>query len=129
MYQDPYSKFGQLTYEIWRAIRLVLDTGIHAQGWSRERAIEYFVANSAKTRHDIEVEVDRYIVNPGQALAYKIGELKLKELRASAQSELGEKFDVRKFHDTVLGDGAMPLSTLEVQVRFWIAAQKRLTRR
>jgi uncharacterized protein (DUF885 family) len=129
MYQDPYSKFGQLTYEMWRAIRLVLDTGIHSQGWTRERAIEYFVANSAKTRHDIEVEVDRYIVNPGQALAYKIGELKLKELRATAQSELGEKFDIRKFHDAVLGNGAMPLSTLEVQVRSWIAAQKRLTKR
>jgi uncharacterized protein (DUF885 family) len=129
MYQDPYSKFGQLTYEMWRAIRLVLDTGIHSQGWPRDRAIEYFVANSAKTRHDIEVEVDRYIVNPGQALAYKIGELKLKELRATAQSELGERFDIRKFHDTVLGNGAMPLSTLEVQVRTWIAAQKRLTNR
>src|SRR2546422_3745499 len=109
LYQDPYSKFGQLTYEMWRAIRLVVDTGMHALGWSREQAIDYFQQNSAKTEHDIVVEIDRYIVMPGQALAYKIGELKLKELRALASRELGAKFDLRAYHDTVLGNGALPL--------------------
>jgi prolyl oligopeptidase len=124
LYRDPYSKFGQLTYEIWRAIRLVVDTGIHSKGWTRERAIDYFAANSAKAAHDIEVEVDRYIVWPGQALAYKIGELKLKQLRASAKAELGEKFDVRKFHDALLGNGSLPLEVLERNVRGWINDQK-----
>src|SRR5439155_113472 len=109
MYQDPYSQFGQLTYEMWRAIRLVVDTGMHALGWSRDQAIDYFRQNSAKTEHDIVVEIDRYIVMPGQALAYKIGELKLKELRALASKELGAKFDMRTFHDAVLGSGALPL--------------------
>ncbi|MDQ2930228.1 MAG: DUF885 domain-containing protein, partial [Gemmatimonadota bacterium] len=101
LYKDPYSKFGQLTYEMWRAIRLVIDTGIHAQGMSRQDAIDYFEANSAKTHNDIVVEVDRYITTPGQALAYKTGELKIKELRAYAEQQLGEKFDVREFHDQV----------------------------
>jgi uncharacterized protein (DUF885 family) len=119
-YRDPYTKYGQLTYEIWRAIRLVLDTGIHAKGWTRQRAIDYFMANSSKSEHDITVEVDRYIVTPGQALAYKIGELKLKELRALATRELGEKFDIRAFHDEVLDSGAMPLDMLEKRVREWV---------
>ncbi len=123
-YADPYSKFGQLTYEMWRAIRLVLDTGIHTMGWSREQAIEYFKANAAKTEHDITVEVDRYIVWPGQALAYKIGELKLKELRAYATTQLGDRFDVRAFHDQVLGAGALPLDILEGRIRAWVAAVK-----
>jgi uncharacterized protein (DUF885 family) len=126
VYQDPYSKFGQLTYEMWRAIRLVLDTGIHSKGWTRKQAIDFFAANSAKTPHDIEVEVDRYIVWPGQALAYKIGELKLKELRVAAQVELGEKFDIRKFHDAVLENGGVPLEVLDIRIRGWIAVQKRL---
>ncbi len=125
MYRDPYSKFGQLTYEMWRAVRLVIDTGIHAFGWSREQAIDYFTTNAAKTEHDIEVEVDRYIVNPGQALAYKIGELKLKELRAYAAAELGDRFDVRAFHDQVLGNGPLPLDVLDRETRAWVAAQKR----
>jgi uncharacterized protein (DUF885 family) len=129
MYRDPYSKFGQLTYEMWRAVRLVIDTGIHALGWSREQAIDYFKANAAKAEHDIVVEVDRYIVNPGQALAYKIGELKLKELRAYAATELGDRFDVRAFHDQVLGYGPIPLDVLDRETRAWVAGQKAATRR
>jgi uncharacterized protein (DUF885 family) len=124
LYKDPYSKFGQLTYEIWRAIRLVVDTGMHTMGWTRQRAIDYFKANSAKTEHDIEVEIDRYIVSPGQALAYKLGELKIKELRAWAQKELGPRFDVRAFHDHVLGNGALPLDVLEKNIRAWVAEAK-----
>jgi uncharacterized protein (DUF885 family) len=119
-YQDPYAKYGQLTYEIWRAIRLVLDTGIHEMGWTRQQAIDYFLANSSKTEHDITVEVDRYIVTPGQALAYKIGELKFKELRALATRQLGARFDIRAFHDEVLDSGALPLDILERRVREWI---------
>jgi len=124
MYQDPYSKFGQLTYEIWRAIRLVVDTGLHAQGWTRQQAIDFFRENSAKTDHDIEVEVDRYIVDPGQALAYKLGELKIKELRAYAAKELGQSFDIRAFHDEVLSQGGLPLDILDARLRAWVAGRK-----
>jgi len=124
MYKDPYSKFGQLTYEMWRAIRLVVDTGMHAFGWTRQQAIDYFIQNSAKTEHDITVEIDRYIVWPGQALAYKIGELKIKEMRKKASDALGEKFDIRGFHDAVLGNGAVPLDLLELQINEWIESQK-----
>jgi prolyl oligopeptidase len=119
-YQSPYSKFGRLTYEIWRAIRLVVDTGIHALGWSREQAIDFFKQNAPKTEHDIVVEVDRYIVWPGQALAYKIGELKIQELREHAQRRLGSTFDVRSFHDQVLLRGAMPLDVLEQRIHDWV---------
>ena len=122
LYTDPYSKFGQLTYEMWRAIRLVIDTGIHTMGWTREQAIDYFKANAAKTEHDITIEVDRYIVWPGQALAYKIGELKIKELRAYAATTLGSQFDVRAFHDQVLGAGAVPLDVLDARIRAWVAS-------
>ena len=122
-YTDPYSKFGQLTYEMWRAIRLVVDTGIHSKGWSRQQAIDYFMVNAGKTEHDISVEVDRYIVWPGQALAYKLGELKLKELRASAAAKLGVNFDIRAFHDEILWNGAMPLGILEKRIEDWISKQ------
>jgi len=115
-YQDPYSKFGQLTYEMWRAIRLVVDTGLHSMGWTRDQAIDFFRANAAKTDQDIIVEVDRYIVWPGQALGYKMGQLKIRELRTSAERRLGSRFDVRRFHDVVLGHGAVPLDVLERQV-------------
>ncbi len=123
-YQDPYSKFGQLTYEMWRAIRLVVDTGMHHLGWSRQQAIDYFMENAGKQEHDVIVEVDRYIVWPGQALAYKIGELKIKELRAWATDELGEDFDIRGFHDEVLGKGALPLSVLDANIKAWVKEQK-----
>jgi len=122
-YQDPYSKFGQLTYEMWRAIRLVVDTGMHYLGWSRQQAIDYFKANAGKSEHDIIVEIDRYIVWPGQALAYKIGELKIKELRAFAEQALGDRFDIRAFHDEVLGKGAVPLNVLEANVKAWVQVQ------
>jgi uncharacterized protein (DUF885 family) len=124
-YQDPYSKFGQLTYEMWRAIRLVVDTGMHHLGWSRQQAIDYFMENAGKQEHDVIVEVDRYIVWPGQALAYKIGELKIKELRAWATDELGEDFDIRGFHDEVLGKGALPLSVLDANIKAWVKEQKK----
>lgn len=122
-YKDPYSKYGQLTYEMWRAIRLVVDTGIHAYGWSRQEAIDYFKMNSGKSIGDITVEIDRYIAMPGQALAYKIGELKIKELRKKAETALTDQFDIRAFHDVVLGSGTIPLDVLEVNVNNWITKQ------
>jgi uncharacterized protein (DUF885 family) len=119
-YQDPYSKFGRLTYEMWRAIRLVVDTGLHSMGWTRDQAIDFFRANAAKTDQDIIVEVDRYIVWPGQALGYKMGQLKIRQLRTNAERQLGARFDVRRFHDVVLGQGAVPLDVLERQVAAWV---------
>ena len=123
-YMDPYSNFGRLSMEMWRACRLVVDTGIHYFDWTRERAIRYMQENSAESNHNIEAEIDRYIGWPGQALAYKTGELKIRELRERAERELGEKFDVRAFHDRVLAGGAVPLDVLEASVTAWIAEVK-----
>lgn len=122
-YDNPYSDFGRLGSEIWRAIRLVVDTGLHAKDWSEEQAVEYFLANSAAPEAQARAEIRRYLVLPGQATSYKIGMLKILELRARAEKELGERFDIRGFHDTVLGGGALPLSILEKRVRDWVAAQ------
>jgi uncharacterized protein (DUF885 family) len=122
-YEDPAQLFGALTGEIWRAVRLVLDTGLHHLGWSRDQAITYFQDVTGRSDHDIVVEVDRYIVWPGQALGYKIGELKLKELRARASTRLGSSFDVRAFHDEVLRHGCLPLDLLERQLDGWVRDQ------
>jgi uncharacterized protein (DUF885 family) len=124
LYQDPYSKFGQLTYDMWRAVRLVVDTGMHAKGWTREQAIAFFIDNAAKTEADIVNEIDRYISWPGQALAYKIGQLRIQNLRREAETALGPRFNVRTFHDTVLETGAVPLDLMERHVRTWIAKEK-----
>ncbi len=123
LYKDPYSKFGQLSYEMWRAVRLVVDTGMHSMGWTRQQAIDFFRENTGKTDQDIIVEVDRYIVWPGQALAYKLGQLKIRELRSEAEKRLGAKFDIRKFHDAVLENGAVPLNILEAHMKRWLDEQ------
>jgi uncharacterized protein (DUF885 family) len=123
-YQDPYSRFGQLTYEMWRACRLVVDTGMHWKGWTRQQSIDFMAQNSALTLLNITNEVDRYIAWPGQAVAYKTGQMKISELRAEAQAALGARFDLRRFHDVVLGSGAVPLTVLEENVREWIAAER-----
>ncbi len=120
MYEDLYDKFGQLSYEMWRAIRLVVDTGMHIKGWSRDQAINYFKDHAPKAQHDIEVEIDRYIIWPGQALSYKIGELKFKELRKRAAKKLGDKFDLREYHNEALKNGALPLRILEANIDNWI---------
>lgn len=119
-YQDPYSDFGRLSYEMWRACRLVVDTGMHYLGWSREEAIEFMAANTALSKHNIIAEVDRYIAWPGQALAYKTGEMKIRQLRKKAEEELGDRFDIREFHDAVLLSGAVPLSVLEENIDNYI---------
>ncbi|GIU14835.1 MULTISPECIES: DUF885 family protein [unclassified Shewanella] len=123
-YQDPYSNFGRLTYEMWRAARLVVDTGMHAKGWSRQQAIDFMASNTALSMHNVNTEIDRYINWPGQALSYKIGELTIKRLRAQAEDELGENFDIRAFHDAILANGSVPMSVLEQQINDFIASQK-----
>jgi uncharacterized protein (DUF885 family) len=124
IYHTPYQRFGRLTYEMWRACRLVVDTGMHSMGWSRQRALDYLAANTALSTHEIRTEVDRYIGWPGQALAYKMGELKIVELRQRAETALGDRFDVRVFHDVVLGNGGVTLPVLERQVDEYIAAAR-----
>ena len=128
LYADPYDRMGQKTYEMWRAVRLVVDTGMHAQGWTRQQAIDYFKANAPKSDLDITNEIDRYIADPGQALGYKIGQMKISELRARAQARLGERFELRAFHDELLGAGALPLSVLEQRMDAWLEKQARAAR-
>jgi uncharacterized protein (DUF885 family) len=124
LYRDPYFKFGQLSYELWRAVRLVVDTGIHSEGWTKAQAMAYFRENTAQDDRAIQAEIDRYVAEPGLALAYKIGALKIQELRAFAQKELGPAFDVRAFHDEVLRHGAVPLDLLEQNIKTWVARVK-----
>lgn len=124
LYKDPYQRFGQLTSEMWRALRLVVDTGIHMDGWSRQRAIDYMFRHTGRSEHEVVVEVDRYVVWPGQALAYKLGELRIRDIRARAERELGESFDLRAFHDALLGDGSLPLAVVEAKMNDWIEAQR-----
>jgi len=123
-YTDPYSNFGRLTYEMWRACRLVVDTGVHAFGWTRQQVLDYLAANTALSLHEIRTETDRYISWPGQALAYKIGELKIRELRRRAEQALGARFDVREFHDAVLLQGSVPLPVLESNIDAFIEQQR-----
>jgi uncharacterized protein (DUF885 family) len=120
LYKDPYSRFGQLTYEMWRAVRLVVDTGIHYRGWSRQQAIDFFKENAAKSELDIVNEIDRYIAWPGQALAYKIGEIRIKQLRETASTRLGAAFNIKEFHDVLLSAGALPLDLLEKRMQRWM---------
>ena len=124
LYDTPAKDMGRLSYEMWRATRLVVDTGLHSKGWTKQQAVAYMTDNSALSAANIEAEVNRYIANPGQALAYKLGELKIRELRARAEKTLGPKFDLRRFHDAVLGQGAVPLDALEAQIDAWIASEK-----
>ncbi|MDP5137137.1 DUF885 family protein [Rheinheimera baltica] len=123
-YQDPYSDFGRLTYETWRACRLVVDTGMHAMGWSRQQAIDYLADNTALSMAEVEAQIDRYITWPAQALSYKIGEIKIRQLRQQAQQQLGDKFDIRAFHDHLLASGSLPLDLLEELTVEWIATQQ-----
>ena len=123
-YQSPYSDFGRLGYEMWRAVRLVVDTGIHAFGWSRQKAIDYLASHTALPQSAVEDQIDRYISWPGQALSYKMGEIKIRELRAKAEKELGAQFDIRSFHDTVIGQGSLPMAVLEDVINDWIEKQK-----
>jgi uncharacterized protein (DUF885 family) len=124
IYQTPYEEFGRESYEMWRAARLVIDTGIHHKGWTRDQAIAFLAGHTALSQHEVETEVDRYISWPGQALSYKLGELKIVELRAQAEKELGAKFDIRKFHDAILEIGSVPLPVLDEHIRQFIATEK-----
>jgi uncharacterized protein (DUF885 family) len=122
-YEDPYSDFGRLGYEMWRAVRLVVDTGIHALGWSRQQAIDYLATHTALTTKSVQDQIDRYISWPGQALSYKMGEIKIRQLRSKAEKQLGAKFDIRDFHDTVIGQGSLPMAVLEDVINDWIKQQ------
>ncbi|MGD8330543.1 MAG: DUF885 domain-containing protein, partial [Acidobacteriota bacterium] len=124
LYQDPYQYFGMLSAEMHRAIRLVVDTGMHAKGWTREQAIRYSLDHEAESEADITAEIERYMVTPGQALSYKLGQLKIRELRARAEKALGDRFDIREFHRQVLGSGSLPLVLLEAKIDRWIAASQ-----
>ena len=124
IYTTPYEHFGKLTYEMWRACRLVVDTGIHAFGWTRKQAVEFMANNTALSLHEINTEVDRYISWPGQALAYKIGELKIRALRKKAEEELGSAFDIREFHETILEKGTVTLPLLEERINSYITNKK-----
>ncbi len=124
IYRTPYERFGQQSYEMWRAARLVIDTGLHRYGWSRKQAIDYLAGHTALSLHEVETEVDRYISWPAQALSYKLGELTIRRLRAEAEAALGTRFDPRIFHSTILAMGAVPLPVLENRVRAYIAAAK-----
>jgi uncharacterized protein (DUF885 family) len=123
-YQDPYNDYGRLQADIWRAVRLVVDTGVHSQHWTREQMVDYFHQHSAVPDTDVQAEVDRYIAIPSQALGYKVGQLKFLDLKAKAQQALGDRFDIRAFHDQLLDSGALPLDLLEQRIDTWIAAQK-----
>lgn len=122
-YQDPYSDFGRLSYEMWRAARLVVDTGMHAMGWSRDKAMDFMAANTALSLHNVKTEIDRYITWPGQALSYKLGEMLIRQLRTEAEEALGAQFDLREFHHQVLKNGSIPLDVLETEIRNWIDRQ------
>jgi uncharacterized protein (DUF885 family) len=124
MYETPYENFGRMTYEMWRACRLVVDVGIHAKGWTRDQAVEFLGSNTALSLHEVNTEIDRYIGWPGQALSYKMGELKIRELRKKAETDLGNKFNLRDFHEVVLLNGAVPLFVLEELVNDWITSVK-----
>jgi uncharacterized protein (DUF885 family) len=123
-FSDPYQRFGHLSWQMMRACRLVVDSGLHAFGWTREQAIDYLVSNTGQTRDEMVAEIDRYLVWPGQAAAYKIGELKISALRAKAKAALGRSFDLRRFHNAVIDGGALPLDVLEQQIDEWIAAAR-----
>jgi len=124
MYTTPYERFGKLTYEMWRACRLVVDTGIHAKGWTRQQVVDYMAENTALSLHEINTETDRYISWPGQALSYKIGEIKIRELRQEAERTLGTKFDIREFHEVVLEEGTVTLEILEKRIKQWVTEKK-----
>jgi uncharacterized protein (DUF885 family) len=123
-YQDPYSDYGRLSGEMLRAVRLVVDTGVHSEHWTRQQMVDFFHAHSDEDEPDVQAETDRYIAWPGQALAYKLGQLEILKLRDRAQTELGSKYDIRKFHDEILNGGALPLDVLDTRVTAWIEAQK-----
>jgi uncharacterized protein (DUF885 family) len=125
IYETPYENFGRLTYEMWRACRLVVDTGIHAMGWTRDQAQDYLAGNTALSLHEVTTEIDRYISWPGQALSYKLGEYTIWQLRREAELKLGERFDIRAFHDYVLGLGSVTLEILQDEIRAWIATREK----